>query len=590
MDILSQLQQGLAFHQAGQLTSAQHIYEAVLKVMPHEENALHFLGVIYHQNQAHDTALSYINQALSINPQLADAYNNRGNVFKAMGQPEQALSDYNTAIQLKPQDTTFYNNRGIIYDALGKLDEALADYAKTIELSPNYADAYSNRGLVFEKLKQFDKAIADYDRALALNPNLFQALYNRGIALKNADRLPEAVSSYRRALALQPHFANAHNNLGNALSALQQFDEALSAFNQAIALDDSLSNAYHNRATLRLYRHEFQHALADYQQAITLKADYADAHLGRSILLLLQGEFELGWRDYEWRFSCPHFPTPKRYYPNAPLWLGETPLRGKTILLHSEQGLGDTLQFCRYANVLAAQGAKVILETHPPLLDIMRSMPAIQQVIAMGDALPAFDVHCPLMSLSLACQTFSEESIPRYPNYLIAHPSQVARWQTLIVPSSLPKIGLVWRGGSLHKGDKQRSFSLKRLLEVLPRQAQYLSLQQTVSQEERDLMQSFGVQHVDNSLNSFDDTAGLCAHLDLIISVDTAVAHLAGALGKPVWLLLPFNPDWRWLLARADSPWYPSMRLFRQSRLNDWQGVLESVRDSLQDFGIKIPS
>jgi hypothetical protein len=334
-----------------------------------------------------------------------------------------------------------------------------------------------------------------------------------------------------------------HNNRGNALQDLMRHDEALASLARAVAL----------------------------------KPDYASAYWNESLTRLLQGDFEAGWKLYEWRWrmDSPNWPA------GIPQWLGEERLNGKTIVLHAEQGLGDAIQFCRYAKLVAARGATVLLQVRPALTALLRNLEGVSRVTAGGERLPPHDFHCPLLSLPLAFKT-RLETIPADVPYLFADPQRATRWRRRLGDAPSPRTGLVWAGSMTHKNDRNRSLPLLRLLEALPAGIRCYSLQKELRDGDRELLrQRPEIVHLGDDLADLTDTAALLSELDLVISADTSVVHLAGAMGKPVWVLLPFAPDWRWLLDRDDSPWYPTARLFRQTAIGDWAGVLSRVSDEL---------
>ena len=367
------------------------------------------------------------------------------------------------------------------------------------------------------------------------------------MTLHELKRFDDALASYDRALAVRPDYAEALSNRGNTLHELKRFDDAL----------------------------------ASYDRALAVRPDYAEAHLNKSLLQLLTGDLEAGWREYEWRWKNESLEGFKRDFPQ-PLWLGENGIEGKTILLHSEQGFGDTIQFCRYVPLVAVRGARVLLEVPATLQGVMASFAGVAQVISGKGQLPHIDLHCPLLSLPLAFGT-RIESIPANVPYLTV-PSEYARnWNFTLGTKRRPTIGLAWSGGQAHKDDHNRSISLRSLLKLLDVNANFVSLQKDVRPDDAAVLKERSdLVHLGDKLKTFSDTAAVISNLDLVISVDTSVAHLAGALAKPVWVLLPFIPDWRWLLDREDSPWYPTARLFRQNAWGDWSGVISRVVSELE--------
>lgn len=368
-----------------------------------------------------------------------------------------------------------------------------------------------------------------------------------------SDRPDESLRHFDQAIAYKPGFPEAHCNRGVALLQLNRLDEALESLDRAIQLDPKL----------------------------------AGAHWNKSLLLLLTGDYTQGFREHEWRWLNDQIPVfkEKREF-RKPLWLGNEPLPGKTILLHAEQGFGDTIQFSRYARLVTALGAKVILEVPAALEKLMHTLHCTSSIIVKGEPLPDFDFHCPLMSLPLAFGT-TLESIPFSEGYLTASEAAIAQWNKKLGGKMPPRIGLAWSGNPMHKNDRNRSVQLAELAEHLPREFDYVCLQKNLSDSDLEYLESSrSIRNFGDALVDYSDTAALCEHMDLVISVDTSIAHLAGALGKKVWVLLPHRPDWRWLLNRRTSPWYQSAALYRQQRRADWSNVFaEMKRDLLHLFG-----
>ncbi|PIT71874.1 hypothetical protein B9Z41_16530, partial [Limnohabitans sp. JirII-31] len=444
-------------------------------------------------------------------------HSNLGNALKDDAQYEQAITHCNMAIRLNPRHANAYTNRAIALQRLGRLDEALKSFEAAIHIKPGHAEAHFNRGNALTELKQLEAAVASYDQAINLKSDYAQAHANRGVALTSLGQLEAALASCEKAIAIQPNDA------------------------QAIA---------HCRLVQQELR-LLEPAFASYEKAISLKPDLADAHWNKSLALLLCGEFETGWKLYEWRwrngglgFKLPNF--------SQPLWLGVESLRGRTILLCSEQGLGDTIQFCRYAKQVKALGARVVMETPAALLPLLQSLEGVDEWVAKGQALPAFDYHCPLMSLPLAFKT-TLSTIPSPESYLRSDNAKVAQWQAKLGPKTKPRISLVWSGSTGHKNDRNRSLRLNELLPYLPDGFEYVCLQKEIREVDEHALRQSPIQHFSDELKDFADTAALCELMDVVISVDTSVAHLSGALGKPTWVLLPYTPDWRWLLDREDS-------------------------------------
>jgi hypothetical protein len=407
--------------------------------------------------------------------------------------------------------------------------------------------ALNNRGNTLQALGRPAEALASYDRALAVRPGYAEALYNRGIVLRGLKGPAEALASFDRALAIDPNHVDALNNRGMVLRDLNRPLEALASYDRALSVDPG----------------------------------YAEVHSNRSCLRLLLGDFERGWEEFEWRWRVPDFAPWRRDFAQ-PLWRGDTSLAGKTILLHAEQGFGDAIQFVRYVPLVAAAGATVVLEVPPPLKALLSELAAAALVVGRGEELPAFDCHCPLLSLPLAFKT-RLETIPATVPYVSPAQDRVLKWQPLLPPRGPRRVGIAWAGNASFKGDQTRSIGLARLSPLLAvAGTQLVSLQKDLRDGDRDILRSNPqIIHLGDAINDFADTAAVMSELDLVISSDTSVAHLAGALGKPVWVLLQYVADWRWLRDRGDNPWYPTARLFRQPRIDDWESVVRQVEHEL---------
>ncbi len=616
-ELASLFDEGLALHQAGRLADAEKIYYQVLEMQPDHFDSLHLLGVIFHLRGNHAEAVRQIDVALKRRPNSSVALNNRGVALKELKQFEDALASYDRALTLQPNYAAAHSNRGVTlyelkrfeealasYDyalklrpdyaealsnrgnalkELRRFEEALSSYDRALTLRPDYAEALSNRGVTLKELKRFDEALASYDHAITVRPNYVEALSNRGATLHELARFEEALASYDRALTLQPNYAEAHSNRGIVLKELKRFEEALASYDRALALRPDYAETLSNRGWILHYLKRFEEALSSYDRALILRPDYADAHHNEALCRLLTGDFNRGWEKNEWRWETRAAGNQKRNFVR-PQWLGSEEIIGKTILLHAEQGFGDTIQFCRYVPLVAERAARVVLEVQKPLYELMSTLPGTAQIVSRGDPLPDFDIHCPLLSLPLAFGT-RLETIPSEMPYLRAPPQAVMNWNVRLGPNSRPRIGLVWSGNPTHTNDHNRSIRLSALLPLLDFNAIYVSLQKDVRTSDATMLrEQSNLLDFGDELKNFSDTAALVSNLDLVISVDTSVAHLAGALGKPVWLLLPFIPDWRWLLDRDDSPWYPTARLFRQDDSRQWDNVIARIRAPLHDF------
>jgi tetratricopeptide (TPR) repeat protein len=431
-----------------------------------------------------------------------------------------------------------------------------------------------------------EAAIRGYQEASAADPARAEAYYKRGNAQKDLGRLEEAVASYDAAIARDADYAYAYCNRGSVLHQLGRPTAALESFDRAIALDPGDALAHYNRALVLQDLHRLDEALASYDEALRLAPDYADAHYNRALLALFCGDFTRGWPGYEWRWRhARRLRIGEARSFSEPLWRGDVSLSGKRLLLYAEAGIGDTLQFCRYVACCAARGGEVVLEVQAPLVELLRRLPGVHETIATGGNLPPFDYQCALLSLPLAFNT-TLDSIPAPARYLAADPALISEWRTRLGAARRPRIGLVWSGNPGNSLDARRSVRLAEWLPHLPPQFDYFRLQTEVRAADRTALESSGkISSFDDRHLDFSSTAALCECLDLVLSVDTSLAHLGGALGRKTWVLLPLVPDWRWLRERSDSPWYPSMRLFRQPAAGDWTSVFESVARALhQEF------
>ncbi len=571
--------------QQRRLDEALANYDHALALRPHHAEALRNRGAALHKLKRFDEALASYDRALAVQPDYADALYNRGITLHELRRFDEALASYDRAVAVRPNYAPAYNNRGITLHKLRRFDEALASYDHAIALQPHHAGTFSNRGNTLHDIRRLDEALASYDRALALQPGHAEALYNRGITLHDLQRFDEALASYDGALAVRPDHAEALSNRGNTLHELKRFDEALASYGHALALQPDHAETLYNRAVALHELMRLDEALASYDHALMVRRDYVDAHLNKSVLQLLKGDFAAGWQEYEWRRRKEEDLTLLKRDFTQPLWLGQTSIEGKTILLHAEQGFGDTIQFCRYAPLVARRGARVLLEVPPPLNDLMASLAGVAEVISAPNKLPCFELQCPLLSLPLAFRT-SLGTIPAQTPYLFAAAAKTNAWRTHLGGRNRPRVGLVWAGDprkqlpNAHRIDRMRSLEFEQLAPILHvTGCEFYSLQkgEHALAQLRNSAHRHRVVDCADDLHDFSDTAALIDNLDLLITVDTSVAHLAGALGKPFWLLNRYSTCWRWLTDRDDSPWYPTARLFRQNAPGDWSGVISRV-------------
>jgi tetratricopeptide (TPR) repeat protein len=603
-------------HQAGRLRAAEQIYRQILAIEPNHVDALHLLGVIANEVGEYEIAVEYIGRAIGLKQTDAAFHSNLGNAFKGQGKLDEAVACYRRALELQPNLAEVHHNLANVFKDQGRLDEAVAHYHRALELCPDYPQTYgnlgnvltdqrklneavacyrralelkpddvaarNNLGIAFQELGKLDEAVACYRRALELKPEFAEVHINLGNVFKGQGKLDEAAACYRRALELKPEFAEAHNNLGTVFQIQGKLDEAAACYGRAVELKPEFAEAHKNLGLAFQGLGRLDEAIARYRRALELKPDFPEAHMSLALAWLLTGNWQRGWPEYEWRWQTKNFaPRPFR----QPMWDGKS-LGGKTILLHAEQALGDTIQFIRYASIVKQHGATVIVECPQPLLELLEGCPGVDQLIGHGKELPAFDVHAPLLSVPGILQT-SIESIPASVPYLLSKPAIAERWRQRLSALHGFKIGIHWRGrpGLGPWCRRDIPLALFSSLAAVPN-VQWISLQKGATSDElaplRDRLPILDfADDLDRSGGAFVDTAAVMANLDLVITSDTAAAHLAGALGVSVWVALPFAPDWRWLLDRSDSPWYPTMRLFRQTQWGNWHTVFEEITKAL---------
>jgi tetratricopeptide (TPR) repeat protein len=644
------IRDAIKLHISGNLSEAKKIYEKLISLYPNNSDALHLLGVIYHQNKNFDYAIKLINSAIIINPNNSAYYSNLGLSLQELGKVELAINSYRNALKINPNfidacynmgnalkdmkdyknSFIFYNkvlvlnpnypkalcNRGFIHLLNKDYTKALEDFDNAISINPLMAEAYSNRGISLKELGFIEDAISSFDKAIKLNLNYYEAHINRSNLLKDQKFYSEAITGYNFAIKINPNSSEAFLNRSIAYQEINLFEEAFSDLNKALLLNPNYPEAYFNRALISnsigntnssiddylkaltfnpnyvealsnlgiIYKdlNDYETSLFYFNKAINIKSDYPEPYWNKSLLLLLNSNLIEGFKLYEWRFLEKDSLRFRRIF-DKPLWLGKESIRGKRILIYSEQGLGDTIQFCRYIRLVASLGANVIFEVQKPLYPLLHNLIGTELVISKGDLIPDFDFQCPLLSLPLAFKT-DLDSIPSQQNYINIIPERISRWNQRLTRKVL-NIGISWQGNQ-GKVDIGRSYKLLELEKIANlSKVELISLQKGYGTEQLDnLPDAMKVTDFGNELDSdgaFMDTAGLMKNLDLVITSDTAVAHLAGALGIKTWLVLKFIPDWRWLLARSDSPWYPTITLYRQQSPGDWSSVFDKIYEDL---------
>jgi tetratricopeptide (TPR) repeat protein len=514
---------------------------------PDDRGALQKLSVLRLKRGALEEALPLLERLIERDPTSADAYNNLGAALQGLKRPAEAVPHFERAVALDSRRPEAHYNLGLAQQRLGRLAQARASCERALALRPDYPEA-NNTLAVLLSASDPERAVACFHRAIAARPSYADAHNNLGIVFQQLGRYDDAVASYKNALAIKPDHADALSNLGLALRSLNRHEEAVRCFETAQAI----------------------------------KPDHIDAQLGEGLVRLALGDYAAGWKKYAWRHLTPNFSHGKKR-PPQPLWLGNWDISGKTILLHGEQGLGDTIMFARYVPLVAQRGARIVLAVQRPLTAVMATLKGPSVLRGQGDPVPPFDGFCPLPTLPLVFQT-KVATIPADVPYLTAPDDRLAKWQAALESIPRPRIGLMWAGAT--SPIYRRTIPLRLLQPLVALRAfHFVALQKDVPKEDASLLAStpmatfLGKQQADLA-----DAAAMIALVDLVITIDTSIANLAGAMGKPTWVLLPFSADWRWMLDRTDSPWYPTARLFRQPKPDDWESVVAEVVQALQDF------
>ena len=610
--IQQKLAEAIALLQRRDFAAAEAGFLTILKRDPRNFDALHYAGVAAAQAERLEEGAAFIRRALAINPRHAAAQGNLGFALIRLGQYEEALPSLDRAVAMDPKAANAHHNRGFALLRLKRLDQAVAALDRAIALKPDNAEAHNDRACALMDQFKLEDALASSEEALSFRPDAPSFLVNNALILCDLQRPAEALAAAEAALRIRPEDTAALTVRAQALLALGRPTEGLATIDSALKINPSSVQGYlwRSAALILLGQPELalmatetartlapqdasahrgygfalgnlnrlEEALVSYDHALSLLPDDREALWNRALALLALGRFEEGWLGYEYR-NLRHKTLAARKYPK-PLWWGKEPLKDQRLYIYWEQGLGDTIQFARYALLAAAAGAKVAFSVQDPLLRLLRGFEPAVTVIGQNEAPTEFDLHCPLLTLPLAFGT-RLENIPAWEEgYLKAPSEDVARWNQRLPAGR--RIGLVWSGNQTHANDANRSLSLAKISPLFQPGDVWVSLQKEVREADRAALEASGILNVSAELGDFADTAALISALDLVISVDTSVAHLAGALGKPTWVMVPFAPDFRWLLDREDTPWYPKMRLFRQRRAGDWDGVIARIGEALR--------
>lgn len=575
--------QASRLHEAGDLPEAVKLYQRILQLDPRHALTLYQFGLAAQRLGWREAAADLIARAIEQDGRQAAYHNDLGNILCELGRIEDAVAAFRQASKLKPDLVLAHFNLAATLQQQGRNAEAMESYAKAIELRPDHVEAHNNLGLAARALGRLEEAEASFVTALGHRPTYAEAHCNLGMMLYERGRVAEALSCFLSALALRPTLAEAHNGLGNAQERRGELEAAEASFNRALAHRSDYAEAYHNLGVTFREQTRFADALAAFDRALAFKPQLVEARLARGMTLLQTGDWAAGWGDYEYRWMQSEELSGRAGGFRQPLWNGEAG-RGRTILLWAEQAFGDTIQFCRFALELMRLGWRVVLEVHPELVRLVSSLRGVT-VVARGETLPPFDCHCPLLSVPGKLGV-TLETLPAPHAYLAASRDAVGKWQARLARGMGLRVGVTWRGNATQKREIWRRIGSDRLADCLAVSGlDVISLQKDARQEELTALTPRGVLcDAGPALADFTETAAVMSVLDLVISTDTAVLHLAGALGVPAWGLLDHASDWHWLTGRSDSPWYPSVRLFRQERRGDWTAVTAEVRQALSNL------
>jgi tetratricopeptide (TPR) repeat protein len=562
----------------GKLDEAADRYRHIVELQPEFAEAYGNFGALLERQGRLDEAAASYTRAIKLKPDFAVACYNLGSVREKQGRLGEAATCYRQAVRLAPDLADAHLNLAVLLEKQGELGEAAACCRRVIELRPDHAAAHNNLAAVLAKEGNLNEAAACCRRALALQPHFAEAHNNLAGILRDQHQLDEAATCCRRAIELQPEFAAAHNNLAGILRDQLRFDEAAACCRRALELSPHFAEAQNNFGLVLRDLHRLEESRFCSRRAIELASDWAEAHYNLALTLLTMGRLAEGWPEYEWRWR-----RQVRFEPAiaAPRWRGEA-LAGRTILLRTEQGLGDTLQFVRYAQLVKQQGGTVIVEVQPSLTRLVASCPGVDGVVTVGAPLPPCDVYVHLLSLPGIFGT-SLPTIPARVPYLSLDEASLAEWKRELAGEPGFKIGLAWQGNPTHPDDRRRSIPLAHFASLASVPGiRFYSLQWGAGREQLTAAAGLPITDLGERLGDFCQTAAIVRNLNLVISCDSSAAHLAGALGIPVWVALASSPDWRWMLQRSDSPWYPTMRLFRQSVPGDWPSVVQEMEAELR--------
>jgi tetratricopeptide (TPR) repeat protein len=582
-DSLARLHAAVLEHTlAGRFLDAQNLCQQAFSMDPENADTMHLMGVVCSEAKQFDHAVEWTSRALGKDAKPAYLAT-LGTALLRLGQHDDALRVFDKAIQFEPNDGQLWWQMGNALIEAGRSSDALVCFQHTITLNPRHGDAAYKAGHILHTLGRFEEALASLRRSAELQPDHAPTLQVRALVLKDLNRFEEALADNLRAVELDPSNADSCNNMGTILGELGRTEEALSWYDRSLKIQPNVARTVTNRAGALAELSRFDEAMAGYRRAVAIDSDRVEAAWNIALLQLLTGNFEAGWRAREVRWRSPVL---VKGYPKLSglMWLGKQPVAGKTVVVCSDEGLGDSIQFARYVPMLAARGARVILVVEEVLRPILSGIGGVWQCLPKRaeTVLPPFDFHCPITNLPLAFET-RLDTIPAAEAYLPPpEADRVQAWEKRLGPREKLRVGLAWSGNPMHWNDRNRSMPLRTLSRILDVDAMFVSLQKDPRAQDVEILREMpDIVDLTAELTDFAETAALVSCLDLVISVDTSVAHLAGALGRPTWILLPRVPDFRWLLDRDDSPWYPTVRLFRQTATREYGSVIERVRTEL---------
>ena len=578
-EVVGLLQRAILSHRLGRIDDAEKIYKQVLKIDKNSFDAHQLLGLVCFTNGRLCQSLEYYTKAVQLDPKNAPVHHSMGNLFAELGRHEEAISSFSSALALDTNNKLIYKDRAITLQQLGRWQRSLSDYDNAIGGGSDDHVLYNNRGIVLTQLKEYQLALSDFEKAISLNATNVEAYHNRGDVYAALEQLSKALIDYEMALGLDESFLPALMRKGDVLFRLKRHHEAINCYQTLLNQTPDDARAHNNCGAAQHAVGNLSAALESYNHAIELSPAYSEAYYNRSFILLSYGNFREGWSDHEWRLKMADS-IAKHSSIEQPLLTVGSNVSGRRVYITTEQGFGDVIHFARYIPMLLQLGATVVLEAPKPLISVLETLDSDVAVVPVGSKVTDFDNYCPVMSLPYIFET-NEATIPSSP-YLFADRKKVKKWQRKLGPKLAKRVGLVWSGNAAHKNDHNRSIDLQQLMSLLEVPVEWHSLQKEYRAGDSELLERCAlVREHQEDLTDFSDTAALIQCLDLVITVDTSVAHLAGALGKPVWILLPATPDYRWMLDRDDSPWYPSARLFRQPSDGGWGVVAASVRAHL---------